>query len=315
MDTSIIPELQLNHQIINQDDQRIDYDKENVSDQERESISYASSEHGDSTDFGEDLNDFETSEPERLRIEGEDIVDKIIDAFTVKKRKAFIDQEKNEDYFVSYETSEKRLLILGISFAIILALSSSALLIIDAPNWFNSNKVLVLEPEVPLVSYGRTSPHIIFLFNNGTIETFKPKRNWSLEHSWTFKVPQSKDNTGHFIYSTLNQLFIFSSDGLKDITVLKTNGLKNISHNKIKNSKTPANFFYSPKFVQVGQHFWIFGGKATKLSRFEYEHGLFYFAKNSSQTLVWHMRRHVYYPGPKLPKKYLGTGKPLSLNR
>ena len=315
MDTSIIPELQLNHQIINQDDQRIDYDKENVSDQERESISYASSEHGDSTDFGEDFDDFETSEPEKLEKKGEDIVDKIIDAFTVKKRKAFIDQEKNEDYFVSYETSEKRLLILGISFAIILALSSSALLIIDAPNWFNSNKVLVLEPEVPLVSYGRTSPHIIFLFNNGTIETFKPKRNWSLEHSWTFKVPQSQDNTGHFLYSTLNQLFIFSSDGLKDITVLKTNGLKNISHNKIKNSKTPANFFYSPKFVQVGQHFWIFGGKATKLSRFEYEHGLFYLAKNSSQTLVWHMRRHVYYPGPKLPKKYLGTGKPLSLNR
>ena len=85
MDTSIIPELQLNHQIINQDDQRIDYDKENVSDQERESISYASSEHGYSTDFGEDFDDFETSEPEKLEKKGEDIVEKIIDAFTVKK--------------------------------------------------------------------------------------------------------------------------------------------------------------------------------------------------------------------------------------
>ena len=248
-------------------------------------------------------------------------MDKIIDAFTVKKRKAFIDQEINEDNFVSYETSEKRLLILGISFAIILALSSSVLLIIYAPNWFNSSKVLVLEPEVPLVSHGRTSPHIIFLFNSGSIETFKPKRNWTLEHSWTFKAPQSWSKTGHFLYSTLSQLFIFFSDGRKDVTVLKTNGLKNISHSKIKNSKTPANFsnfFYSPKFVQVGQQFWIFGGKNsynTSIDRYFLEQGLFGVMDTSSQTLIWHMRRHVYYPGPKLPKKYLGKWKPLGLNR
>ena len=151
-----IPECQLNHQIINEEYQSINYDKESITDQEIESISDESSEQGYSSDFHEDYDGFSSigSEPERLE---EDIVDKIIDAFTVKKRKAFIDQENKEDHFVSYETSEQRLLILGISFAIILTFSSTILLIIQVPNWFHSHRVLVLEPKVPLGSQGRTS--------------------------------------------------------------------------------------------------------------------------------------------------------------
>ena len=308
-----IPERQLNHQIINEEYQSINYDKESITDQEIESISDESSEQGYSSDFHEDYDGFSSigSEPERLE---EDIVDKIIDAFTVKKRKAFIDQENKEDHFVSYETSEQRLLILGISFAIILTFSSTTLLIIQVPNWFQSHRVLVLEPKVPLGSQGRTSPHIIFLFKNGNIETFKPKRNWTLEHSWTFKVPQTQKKTGHFLYSSLNQLFIFYSDGQKDITLLNTNGFKNITHSKIKNSKTPSNFFYNPRFVQVGEQFWIFGGK-TSIDEALYNEGLFEKMETSTKTLIWHMRRHVYYPGPKLPNKSLGEGQPISLNR
>ena len=308
-----IPELQLNHQIINEEYQSINYDKESITDQEIESISDESSEQGYSSDFHEDYDGFSSigSEPERLE---EDIVDKIIDAFTVKKRKAFIDQENKEDHFVSYETSEQRLLILGMSFAIILTFSSTTLLIIQVPNWFHSHRVLVLEPKVPLGSLGRTSPHIIFLFNNGNIETFKPKRNWTLEHSWTFKVPQTQKKTGHFLYSSLNQLFIFYSDGQKDITLLNTNGFKNITHSKIKNSKTPSNFFYNPRFVQVGEQFWIFGGK-TSIDVALSNEGLFEKMETSTKTLIWHMRRHVYYPGPKLPNKSLGEGQPISLNR
>ena len=96
--------------------------------------------------------------------------------------------------------------------------------------------------------------------------------------------------------------------------MLDANGSNKVTHKKIPWSQVPSNFFYSPRFVQVGHRFWIFGGNSKMLSKEEWKDGL-YAIIPQSQTLIWHINRHIYYPGPKLPKKTLGTGCPIGLNR
>ena len=251
---------------------------------------------------------------------GEQIVDTIIEAFTVRKRKTFIDHENDNKDLVSYETSEQRIMVFAIGLAIVLSLSATILLAIQFPNWLVSTNVMVIEPKIPKVSFGKSSPHIVLLFRNGNIESFKPLRNWTLERSWTFKVPHSQNESGHFIYSEFNQLFIFYSDGIRDITLVNTNELKNStrSHYKIPRSKlSPPNFFYSPRFVQVGHRFWIFGGKSEMLSRHDLneEWKLIDDTLRPSKTLIWHTKRQIYHPGPKLPTKLVGKGYPISLNQ
>ena len=62
------------------------------------------------------MSEFEIQEEVR-----EDVFDKIIDAFTVKRRKAIIDLDQDSD-LVDYEESQKRLFILATIFATILGI-------------------------------------------------------------------------------------------------------------------------------------------------------------------------------------------------
>ena len=254
----------------------------------------------------------------------ENFADKIIDAFTVKKRKTFIDQENNEEHLVDYETSEQRLLILALILATILSVICTTLLIFQVPNWIGKD-IVIIEPEIPVMPRVRTLPHIIVLFKNGKIEALTLQKNGTLKYSWTFKVPQSKtiftdlpiyfnydlvhEQTGYFMYAQSNQLFILYSDGQKNTIVLKrgTNG-NDLKHSKLLNSKVPMNFFYTANYVPVGQHFWIFGGQiGTDCNGC--------LGVPQSETLIWNTKKHVYYSGPDLPKLSLGKGCPIGLNR
>ena len=211
--------------IINDEQESLNYEWESTRDHEElESVSNQSSIVDKySTDFpSSGMDDIlyqwspeEKAEPNQV----EQIVDTLIAAFTVRKRKTFIDHEDNDEALVSYETSEERVIVFAIILAMVLSLSSAIMLIIQFPYWLASNHILVIEPEIQQVSYGKSSPHVVFIFRNGNIESFQQSKNLTLEHSWNFKVPQSQNDTGHFIYSEFNQLFIFFSDGRKDITV------------------------------------------------------------------------------------------------
>ena len=74
------------------------------------------SDYSDDSDLTDDdsISEFKTEEEETR----EDVFDKIIDAFTVKRRKPYFDQEDQD--LVDFEESRKRLFILAIISATIL---------------------------------------------------------------------------------------------------------------------------------------------------------------------------------------------------
>ena len=55
---------------------------------------------------------------EKEKVQRENVTDAIIKAFTVKRRKAMIDEIDNDDDIVDYETSERRILTLAIILAL-----------------------------------------------------------------------------------------------------------------------------------------------------------------------------------------------------
>ena len=216
-------------------------------------ISIDSDASHDDYDLSESMSEFEIQE-EDLR---EDVFDKIIDAFTVKRRKALIDQEQDDD-LVDYEESQRRLFILAIVSATILGITATTLLILQLPNW-SFNQVVIYQFKVQQAEKRTTYPHIIVLFLNGEMEAFR-QNGIRLEHSWSFQLPKVQNETGYLPYSELGQLFILNSNGAKN-TILLSKSYSNLTHSIIPNSQIPQKFFYSPRFVQVGHQFWIFGGK------------------------------------------------------
>ena len=279
--------------------------------------------HDDSDLINESMSEFEIQE-EDLR---EDVFDKIIDAFTVKRRKAIIDQEQDVD-LVDYEESQRRLFILAIVSATILGITATTLLILQLPNW-SFNQVVIYQFKVQQAEKRTTYPHIIVLFLNGEMEAFK-QNGIRLEHSWTFQLPKVQNETGYLPYSELGQLFILNSNEAKN-AILLSKSYSNLTHSIIPNSQIPQKFFYSPRFVQVGHQFWIFGGKRKMIKNgYEIPIPMFYKFGKQSNTLIWNTRRKVYYPGPDLSYEYysdyttdlspaldytLGRGLPISLNR
>ena len=67
--------------------------------------------NSDSSQDDSDVSEFEIQEEAEEEVR-EDVFDKIIDAFTVKRRKAIIDLDQDSD-LVDYEESQKRLFILA----------------------------------------------------------------------------------------------------------------------------------------------------------------------------------------------------------
>ena len=103
--------------------------------------------------------------------EQENVTDAIIKAFIVKRRKAMIDQEDNQEDNVDYETSEQRLMILAIIFAFILTIFATILTSVLVKQ--QSKTPIIIHPspmkkesQFPLV------PHLALLFNDGSMEIY-----------------------------------------------------------------------------------------------------------------------------------------------
>lgn len=104
--------------------------------------------------------------------EQENVTDAIIKAFIVKRRKAMIDQEDNEEDNVDYETSEQRLMILAILFAFILTIFATILTSLLVKQ--QSKTPIIIHPstmkkesQFPLV------PHLALLFNDGSMKIYE----------------------------------------------------------------------------------------------------------------------------------------------
>ena len=237
------------------------------------------------------------------------VADTIINAFIVKRRKALIDQEEFAIDLVSYETSEKRLIVLAAILALSLCLIISILLALSVTNW-QQNNVLILDPTLTTKQLSKKHPYVVLLFKTGQLEFFG-LNGTNLNHSWSFKVPSIKKNTGYFPFVIKNVLNIIYSDKQKEATVISGKSM----HHTIKDSKIPHKFFYYAQTAQYGNQLWILGGQNELYNGGSNNFGQTCNSPPNFNTLIWNTRKHKYYPGPTLPHNSLAYGCPVPLNR
>ena len=141
---------------------------------------------------------------EKEKVQRENVTDAIIKAFTVKRRKAMIDEEDKEEDNVDYETSERRLFILAIILASILIIFATIMTSIlvkqrSKTSFFVHQSPMKKESQFPLV------PHLALIFNDGSMEIYEfSSDNARLDHTLSFKLPQQKvpiTNNNNFWYS------------------------------------------------------------------------------------------------------------------
>ena len=259
-----------------------------------------------------------------------------------------IDEIDNDDDIVDYETSEQRILTLAIMLALLLIILATIMTTFLVKQQLKTSFIIYQtsrkkEFRFPLV------PHLALLFNDGSMEIYEfSSDNAQLHHRWSFKVPQQEElfppqlapndghntrysNTGYYGYIpgyilsiTKGAIFIFYMGGKKDTTVLTTNGKSsNLTHFTIKQSKLPKAILYDSKYSQAGNQVLITGyseeqifvNPATNPFFSNVDCDELVLDKVTRKTLIWNLKRQIFYPGPKLPFKAMGKGCPVTLNR
>ena len=274
-------------------------------------------------------NNGNTKSNKKDQVQKGNVTDAIIKAFTVKRRKAMIDEEDNDDDNVDYETSEQRLIILAIILAFILIIFATIMTILLAKQFSKTSFIirqLTMEKEsqFPLV------PHLALLFNDGSVEIYEfSSDNAKLNHTWSFKVPRQKViNTlqdfqhipGYLLSISRGDIFIFDMGGKRDTTVLTTKSQNNLTYYTIRESQIPLAMLYDSRYSQAGNEVWIMGGSDQEIyynsaSFLGINCNTLVMEKVTRKTLIWNLERQTYYPGPKLPFKAIGKGCPITLNR
>ena len=281
-------------------------------------------------------NNGNTKSNRKDQVNKENVTDAIIKAFTVKRRKAMIDEEDNDDDNVDYETSERRLIILATILAFILIIFATIMTSLLAKHLSQTPFIirqLTMEKEsqFPLV------PHLALLFNDGSVEIYEfSSDNAKLNHTWSFKVPRQKaTNTlqdfqhipGYLLSISRGDIFIVDMGGKRDTTVLTTKSQNNLTYYTIRESQIPLAMLYDSRYSQAGNEVWIMGGSdqeiyynsasflGIEISSMEINCNTLVMEKVTRKTLIWNLERQTYYPGPKLPFKAMGKGCPITLNR
>ena len=106
------------------------------------------------------------------QVNKENVTDAIIKAFTVKRRKAMIDEEDNDDDNVDYETSERRLIILATILAFILIIFATIMTSLLAKQFSKTSFIILQltmekESQFPLVPYLALFPKFYQFFFGG----------------------------------------------------------------------------------------------------------------------------------------------------
>ena len=249
--------------------------------------------------------------------------DAIIKAFTVKRRKAMIDQDDDNEDNVDYETSVRRLFYMAMFLAFILATLATAMSS-TLLNQIPSRTVIKNQEE----SQNPFVPHLVLLFNDGSMEVYRfSSDNTKLDHSWSFKVP--KQTSGYMLCISKGDILVFYLDGKKDTTVLTNSGQSgsNLRHYTIDKSKVTEKYLYDSRSVRIGNHMWNIGRMENPINSMGLwadhlsVHNLMHYGCDfedeveRKRTLIWNLEKQKYFPGPDLPTHELGRGCPIGLNR
>ena len=249
------------------------------------------------------LESLSVDEAETPKITDE-IIDKIISFFKVKRPVRFIDKETKEDE-VTYEESEMRLMILMIFTAIILTLVNTSLATFTILSKFN--KETLKNPWDPIISNSAkgTFPtfNIIVIDRNGNLESLQLQNQNTLKESYKMKLPKTdKDKMqmfnfileGYFPFEEKGDVYIVRSkgrttdNGKKLITKISSNG----HHRVIKSNELPIRFtFIDTTSFRLGKLFWLVGQPDMATSNIIAN-------PNFLESWIFSIEKHTWFKGP-----------------
>ena len=153
------------------------------------------------------------------------IADQIINTVTIKGQKRLIDQDNPEDN-ITYEESERRLILLGFSLAILLGLSSLVLIV----HFLQVQDLQVFVAEAKDKNQERIPvPHVIFMhrLGHGHMIGFKQVNQSYFDYTWQFKVPdQGGYIQTYFLFEDLANVYVVFSNRNLPTTVIRHSTIK-----------------------------------------------------------------------------------------
>ena len=243
------------------------------------------------------------------------------------KGRTFFPFIHQQDYLITYEESEQRLIIMGQYLAIFLSLALLPVLASNFQIWRASTSVIFFTPTLEDTNtFNMPLANVLLMgkLASGDMVVLR-QMDWNkFEVIWQFKVPRSKvvkEDTLHYkiitlrdlgysIFENQGDLYIIYNDGHKDTTVIHTK----INRDQIvPNSKLSGKLYYFNTLVRVGQLVWMFGGT----SNYKYfDEGLSHphldavehpcspkYDNENTKTVIWSIKRTRWFDGPSIPYK------------
>ena len=240
---------------------------------------------------------------EKIDKHKEDWADDVIKIFTVPERKRHLQDEQG---LVSIEESLERITFMLIFAACLLLLIATIMLAhMDFNAGININAGITLKSRVP---------HIFIIYQDGlhldfsTDEKISTSKNFDikLRHSLpsyshsgiqTVHFKEGGKSTGYLAYANDNRIYIFYTDGQKDVTYID---IETGKHRTISNTAYGANLMFGSG-IRVGNKFFMTGDKIEKFSGFLWTDW-------SSQCFTW-MEKREFLDRSKRTKltKYTNT--------
>ena len=244
----------------------------------------------------------------------EKIADLIINAVTIRGQQRFIDQDNQEDN-ISYEKSEKRLIVWGLSLAGLFSFSSliCIILLFQAFKVEDQNVYLA---KTNVESTGNfPTPHVVFMNilkdgDMGYMLVFKQMNRSYFNYAWKFNVPDQSVSQTYFMFEDLGNIHVAYSNRKLKMTVIASTTLK---HFTIPKSELRQEFGLGHS-VRMGNFVMIFGGKngfTNPSDPFDNEWppvppiqcSSVNEIHNKVTTQIWSIKRQVWIKGPYLPLK------------
>ena len=236
------------------------------------------------------------------------IADKIINAVTIKGKKRLIDQDKLEDN-ITYEESEGRLIFLGLSLAILLAVSSLVCIILIVQALQVKDLTVLVAEAVDKNQQRFPVPHVVFMdrLGDGLMMAFKQINQSYFDYTWQFKVPdQGGYIQTYFLFEDSANIYVSFSNRNLPMTVIQPSR----NHKTIRRSKLRQEFAYGHSF-RLGDFIMFFGGQngytnynkesaidvimsTHRCSSVKDQH-------NKVTTELWSIKRQTFFKGPYLP--------------
>ena len=252
----------------------------------------------------------------------EQVADRIISFFKVKRPIRFIDKDTDED-LVSYEESEFRLIILGIVISTILSFVALMLVAMYSQGLNARDPAMHTYHQVMRFSFSQPKVAVMDADGEGFLLMYNVFESFTFVQDWILKLPDQKPfgigNEGnywnewnavyikprqYFGFTDRNQVYISLGDGHRNMIVIDPNK----THRTVLGSQFKYGYVWDTSSVRMGQYLWIFSGQDSQNQETGNVYGYI------QKTFLWSIKKSRWLAGPKLPQN-IANGCGLALNR